>query len=238
MIEANLRLVYKIARRYTYAGNEHGLEYDDLAQEGRIGLIRAVEKFEPERNLKFSTMATWWIRQAVTRALDDQQSTVHVPVYRQGELRRLGRVEQRLLQDLQRQPSVEELAEAAEMTVELVEALRELRRGLDVGSLDESLLDSGDEGLTLGSLLADPAEETEEQALAKASSTVLLETLQDVLSPRERRVLELRFGFIGHEHTLEEIGNKLQVTRERIRQIEAKALRKLRRPSVARTLFE
>jgi RNA polymerase primary sigma factor len=131
---------------------------------------------------------------------------------------------------------VEELAEVAEMTTELVETLRELWRRLDIGSLDEALTDNGEEGLTLGSLLADPDEETEEQALAKASSAVLLETLRDVLSPRERRVLELRFGFAGREHTLEEIGNKLQVTRERIRQIEAKALRKLRRPAVARIL--
>ncbi len=235
-IEANLRLVYKIARRYTNVGNEHGLEYDDLVQEGRIGLIRAVEKFEPERGYKFSTMATWWIRQAITRALDDQQSAVRVPVYRLGEMRRLGRAEQRLLQQLGRKPSVAELAEAAEMTAELVETLQDLRRTLDLSALDESLT-GDDEELTLGSTLADPDEETEAQAVEHASNAVLRETLQGVLTLRERQVVEWRFGIRGgREHKLEEIGKKLGITRERVRQIEAKALRKLRRPDVARTL--
>ena len=230
-IEANLRLVYKIARRYTTVGNEHGLEYDDLVQEGRIGLIRAVGKFDPERGLKFSTMGTWWIRQAITRALNDQQSTVHIPVYRLGEMRRLHRTEQRLLQDLHRQPSIEELAEAAEMTTELVETLRDLRQVLDLSSLDESL--TGEDGeLPLGSTLVDPDEATEEQAVANASSAVLLATLEDVLNPRERQILKLRYGFGGREYTLEEIGQKLKITRERVRQIEERALRKLRHPAV------
>ncbi len=234
-IKANLRLVYKIARRFQAAGSERGMEYEDLVQEGRIGLIRAVGKFEPERGLKFSTMATWWIRQAITRALDDQQSAVHIPVYRLGELRKMRRVEQQLQQDLHRQPNDDELAEAAEMTVELIETLRDLRGVLDLRSLDESLSDQEEE-LTLGSLLADPDEETEERALASASSAALLATLEDVLTARERQILKLRYGFSGREHTLEEIGRKLKITRERVRQIEAKALRKLRQPQVARTL--
>lgn len=234
-IEANLRLVSKIARRYTQAGQEHGLDYDDLVQEGRIGLIRAVSRFNPERGLRFSTMGTWWIRQAITRALDNQQSLVHLPIYRLYEMRRLHRAEQLLFQDLHRQPSVDELAEAAEMTVETLRDLRGLRQALHLSSLDEAFTDQ-EEGLTLGSLLADPEEETEEQAVANASSAVLMKTLEDVLSPRERRVLELRYGFTGREHTLLEAGKKLNVTRERIRQIEARALEKLRTPEVAHVL--
>lgn len=234
-IEANLGWVYKIARRYVRTGNEHGLEYDDLVQEGRIGLMRAVDKFEPERGNKFSTMATWWIRQAITRALDDQQSAVHIPAYQLTRLRRMHRIEQQLQQKLGRQPLVSELAEAAEMTVELVETLQDVRRIRDLRSLDEALSDE-DERLTLGSTLADEDDDTEGRALASASNDALLETLQDVLSPRERRVLDLRYGFTGREHTLDEIGKKLKVTRERIRQIEERALRKLRQPKVAHTL--
>ena len=230
-IEANLRLVYKVARHFINVGEERGMEFEDLVQEGRIGLIRAVGKFEPERGLKFSTMGTWWIRQAITRALDDQQSAVHIPVYRLGELRRMHRIEQQLQQELHRQPSNEELAEAAEMTVELIETLRDLRGVLDLRSLDESLSDQ-EEGVTLGSLMADPDEETEAEAVANASSAMLLETLEDVLSPRERQILKLRYGFGGREYTLEEIGRKLQITRERVRQIEERALRKLRQPAV------
>lgn len=234
-IETNLRLVYKLARRFLLAGKGHGMEYEDLVQEGCIGLMRAVEKFEPERGYKFSTYATWWIRQAITRALDDQHSAIHIPVYRLGELRRVQRVEQQLLLELRRQPSVSEVAEAAKMTVDLVETLRDLHRTQGLCSLEKRL--SNEEGdLTLGSLLADPDEETEEQAVAHASSALLLNTLEDVLTARERRVLTLRYGFSGREHTLEEIGKKLKVSRERIRQIEAKALRKLRQPDVARTL--
>lgn len=234
-IEANLRLVYKIAARYRDAGNQCKLEYEDLVQEGRIGLIRAVEKFEPERGLKFSTMATWWIKQAITRALDDQQSAVHIPVYRLGEWRKMRRIEQSLLQELHRHPSDEELAEAAEMTIERIKTLRSLCGVMALRSLDEPLPDQEEE-LTLGSLLADPDEETEEQAVKHSSGAALLATLEGVLTDREQQVVKLRFGFEGHEHTLEEIGHKLQITRERVRQIEERALRKLRQPQVTRRL--
>ncbi len=230
-IEANLRLVNKIAARYACAGKEHGMDYDDLVQEGMIGLMRAVGKFEPERGYKFSTMAVWWIRQAITRALDEQQSAIHIPVQRLGALRRMQRIEQQLLQNLQRQPSDAELAQATGMTLELIGILRSLHGVCTLRSLDETLTDR-EEALTLGALLADPAEETEAQAVANASSALLLDTLADVLNPRERQILTLRYGFAGREYTLEEVGHKLKISRERVRQIEEWALRKLRRPAV------
>ncbi len=230
-IEANRGLVYKVAARYASAGKERGIDYDDLVQEGSIGLMRAVSKFKPELGYKFSTMAIWWIRQAITRALDDQQSAIRIPVQRLGALRRMLRVEQSLLQDLQRQPSDTELAQATGMTLELIGILRSLRGVFDLRSLDEALTDR-EEAQTLGLLLADPDEETEAQAVANASSALLLETLADVLNPRERQILTLRYGFAGREHTLEEVGRKLQITRERVRQIEERAMRKLRRPAV------
>lgn len=237
-IECNLRLVYKVARTFLVAGEERGLDYEDLAQEGMIGLMRAVSKFEPERGLKFSTMATWWIRQAISRALDDQHSTIRIPVYRLGEVRRMLRIEQQVFQDLQRHPSDEELAAATGMTIDLIETLRELRKVIDLRSLDEKVSDQ-DEDLTLGSLLDDPAEETETQAVEQVASMALQATLEEVLTARERSVILLRYGFGGHhEHTLEEIGRLFQITRERVRQIEEKALRKLRYPHVARSLKE
>jgi RNA polymerase primary sigma factor len=231
-IEANLRLVNKVARKFLAAGEERGMEYEDLVQEGRIGLMRAVGKFDPGRGLKFSTMAIWWIRQAITRALDSEQSAVHLPVYRLVELRKMHRIEQQLQQKFCRQPSNEELAAAAEMTVELIEELRKLRIVFDLRSLDESLSDE-DEGITLGSLLADPDEETEERAIELASNAALLETLRGVLDPREQQILELRYG---QDCTLEEVGQQLKITRERVRQLEERALRKLRQSSAAQAL--
>lgn len=234
-IEANKGLVYKAARRFLVPGEERGMEYDDLVQEGMIGLIRAIEKFEPERKLKFSTMATWWIRQAITRALDDQQSAIHIPVYKLGELRRMRRVEQQLQQALCRQPSDEELAEAANMTVERIVSLRGLRGVLTPSSLEEVIVGESDP-VRLGDALVDPSEDTEEQALANASSSALFARLQKILDPRERQILAWRYGFAGREYTLEEIGRKLKVSRERVRQIEERALGKLRRPRVAKVL--
>lgn len=230
-IECNQRLVYKVARRFIATGEERGMTYDDLVQEGLIGLMRAVGKFEPERGYKFSTMAIWWIRQAITRALDEHLSAVHIPTYKLGELRKMLRAEQQLQQGLQRKPSDEELAATAEMTVEQIENLRSLRGAMDLHSLDEQLADHEEE-LTLGSLLADPDEETETQALTSASNAELLATLDAVLTAREQKILKLRFGLGCPEHTLEEVGRKLKITRERVRQLEAKALRKLRQPQV------
>jgi RNA polymerase primary sigma factor len=232
-IEANLLLVYKIARRYIRVGREYGLEYDDLVQEGWIGLIRAVDKFDPERGYKFSTMATWWIRQAITRALQEHWSPVHIPVRLQEKYQKLLRLAQQLTQQLNRRPSDEELAEATGWTVELVQKVSDLHLVLDLRSLDESL--SEEEGLSLGALLADP-DDTETTVLANMASGTLLDSLEQVLEPRERRVLELRYGFADHEHTLLEIGTKLNVSCERIRQIEANALQKLRDPRVVQAL--
>ncbi len=228
-IETNLRLGFKIARRYLHLGEQYGLEYDDIVQEGRIGLIRAVDKFDPGRGYKFSTMATWWIRQAITRALTEYRSSVHVPVHLQDKYRKL----QRLAQEWDRQPSAEALAQSTGWTVDCARELLKLHLALDVRSLDEPLAD--DTEMTHGSLVADPSD-MEEQALTNVSSDALRETLQEVLSARELQILELRFGLTGREHTLEETGAKLKVTRERIRQVEAKALHKLRNPRVARIL--
>lgn len=231
-IEANLRLVYKIAHHYVAIGEEYGLEYDDLVQEGRIGLIRAVDKFDPARGLKFSTMATWWIRQAITRALDAQQGAMHIPVYLLEELCRMNRAEQVLLQQLHRQPLVTELADATGIAAEVVETLLGLHQMLDPSSLDQPLSDDDPEW-TLGSYLADRDRTTvEEQALENVVRATLRNILQDTLSPREYDILALRFGLTGREHTLLEIGHALNVTGERVRQIEANALRKLQQPSV------
>ncbi|HEY9713892.1 MAG TPA: sigma-70 family RNA polymerase sigma factor, partial [Chroococcales cyanobacterium] len=165
----------------------------------------------------------------------EQQSAVHIPIYKLTALRKMARIGQQLQQDLQRKPSDEELAAAAKMTVGQIASLRDLRGVIDLRSLDEQIADH-DEEITLGSLLADPDEETEERALASASSAELLATLDAVLTARERKILKLRYGFDGREHTLEEVGKKLKITRERVRQLEAKALCKLRQPQVARIL--
>ncbi len=228
-IEANLRLVYREARRLISEGG--AMTEEDLVQEGMVGLIRAVEKFDPSRGLKFSTMATWWIRQAITRALDDQQSAVHIPAYRLGEIRKMQRTEQQLQQTRGRDPSAEELAEAANMTVEAIGTLRRDARMLDLRSLDEPLAETigrSGEPIPLAEVLA-ASDDTESTAIANTSSDLLFARLQTVLADRERYVVKLHFGFDGcREHTLEEIGRELKITRERVRQIEEQALRKLR----------
>jgi RNA polymerase primary sigma factor len=239
-IMANLRLVFMIAHPFKHVRG--ALEYSDLVQEGRIGLIQAVERFNPERGYRFSTYAVWRIQRAIIQALHDKKPIIRVPNYRWSALVHMQRAEQALIQQHYRLPSVEELAEAAGMTVELVETLRSVCNVLNLCSLDKPLDPDSEEGLkfdpgaeeelTLGDLLFSSDASTEERALANVFSTTLRSVLEEVLTRRERQVLALRFGFTGHEHTLAEIAHQFNVSRERVRQIEERALCKLRRPSV------
>jgi RNA polymerase primary sigma factor len=228
-IEANMRLVHSIAQHYT---RKTSMEHDDLVQEGLIGLIRAVDKFDPTRGCKFSTMATWWIKQAITRAIDEQQPAIHVPAYRYDQLRRLRKAEQVWQQERQEDPTDAQLAQAAQLKPTQIQSLRTLRAVFDIRSLEEQHWGEG-EKWSFDCLLADPDEDTEEQALEQISNTTVQSILQEVLSPRELLVLELR---LVQGQTLEEVGKQFKVTRERIRQLEQRALLKLRRPTVAKRL--